>query len=74
MGGAHGVYVEAFHQRNVAQKLLRIHHIALQGGIVVVDALELDRLAVQGENVFFNSNTAEACVIAQALHRLAILF
>ncbi len=74
VGGAHRIDIQAFHQLYVAQQILRVHDIALQRGVVMVDPLEFDRLSIEGEDVLFDDDATEACKIAQAFHGHPVLF
>ena len=61
MRGAHGVDVEALHQRHVALELFGGQRITgARVGVVMVDALELDRRFVEQKALAVNAHSAKA--------------
>ena len=68
VAGPNGVDVVMLHQNQVAQHLLLPHGAAQNGvGVVAVDALELDGLAVELYHAVFHANVPKADGLAERL-------
>ena len=67
-----GVHVERLHQLYVFLKVVEAHNIAgLIVSVVMVDALDLDGFAVDGEYILFDLNGLEADIVTKR-HNLVI--